>query len=286
MATLAQLEEGMRRAYEAGNMEYARILGAELVRARQDSANQIPGNEIPGSSPTQEPSLMDKAIGVGETALTMGTGMVGGTIGMIGGAARGLGEALVYDQFGTPEGAQTIQRNAMQGAQALTYAPRTQTGQKMAQATGQALADVVPPVVPMMAPLNAAAAAPGAANAARMATQKAAAPVVRAAESAAAPVKQAMSSVVQSVKGPEVPQGGSINAAQVAVGTLRQEKANELPVPIPLTQGQRTRDFAQQRFERETAKDPDMGAPIRERMAQQQLKMRQNLDAFVDATGA
>lgn len=34
MATVEQLEAGVRKAYESGNMEYARIFGAELVRAR------------------------------------------------------------------------------------------------------------------------------------------------------------------------------------------------------------------------------------------------------------
>jgi len=42
MATLQQLEEGIKRAYYAGNMEYARTLGAVLVKARKDTTNQTP----------------------------------------------------------------------------------------------------------------------------------------------------------------------------------------------------------------------------------------------------
>ena len=57
-------------------------------------------------------------------------------------------------------------------------------------------------------------------------------------------------------------------------------------MPIDLTEGQATRDFAQQQFERETAKDAKAGAPLRERAAEQNERMRQNLDALVDLTGA
>ncbi len=281
MATVAQLEEGMRRAYEAGNMEYARILGAELVRARQDPANQIPGAQVPGSGPQEEePSLMDKVVGVGETALSMGTAAIGGTVGMAAGALRGAGEMIVHGQYGTQEGGETLERNAMGAAQALTYSPRTKTGQQYTQAVGKAVGEVLPPVLPMMA-------APGAitqgiksaAPMASVAARRAAAPVVSAAQKVGQQVQQAMPQ--KSTMGP-----GSISAAQVAEGTLRQAKADELPVPIKLTQGQKTRDYGQQQFERETAKDVDLGAPIRERMQQQQQKMQQNLDAFIDMTGA
>lgn len=40
MATVEQLEVGVRKAYESGNMEYARILGAELVRSRGGAASE------------------------------------------------------------------------------------------------------------------------------------------------------------------------------------------------------------------------------------------------------
>jgi len=57
-------------------------------------------------------------------------------------------------------------------------------------------------------------------------------------------------------------------------------------IPIKLTQGQRSRDLGQQRFERETAKDPEMGAAIRDRFAQQNMQLQQNFDSFIDMTGA
>ena len=62
--------------------------------------------------------------------------------------------------------------------------------------------------------------------------------------------------------------------------------AGALPVPIRLTKGQATRDYLQQRFEKETAKDPNAGAPLRERFAEQNEKILANFDAWADQTGA
>lgn len=79
---------------------------------------------------------------------------------------------------------------------------------------------------------------------------------------------------------------GSVGAAGVDMATQRRAAAAELPVPIKLTEGQATRDFAQQQFERETAKNPDVGAPIRTRLDEQNAAMAQNIDHFIDQTGA
>lgn len=80
--------------------------------------------------------------------------------------------------------------------------------------------------------------------------------------------------------------GRNVGAAETEVSAMRRASAQELPVPIELTKGQATREFGQQQFEREIAKNAEVGAPIRERMAQQNSQVQQNLDAFIDATGA
>jgi hypothetical protein len=243
------------------------------------AASMIPVDNTQQQPQPPEPGFMDKVVGAGETALTMATGATGGMLGMVGGAARGVGEMIVHGQYGTREGGDTLERNAAMGARALTYAPRTQAGQQMTQAVGNAVSNVVPPVLPMIGQAGAItqglkASAPIAAVAAR----RAAAPIVSVAQNVSQRAKSVMPS---SGPGP-----ASIGAAQVETGLLRQTKANELPIPIKQTLGQRTRNYAQQQFERETAKDVDVGAPIRERMQQQQAQMRQNLDAFVESTGA
>lgn len=80
--------------------------------------------------------------------------------------------------------------------------------------------------------------------------------------------------------------GRNVGAAETEASAMRRANAQDLPVPVDLTKGQATREFGQQRFERETAKNAEIGAPIRERFAQQNEQLQQNLDAFIDSTGA
>lgn len=288
MATLQELEQALVNADKAGDLDAARRLAAVLVQARQDVKNQIPDSTVPGTTPEYvEPSPGEKIVGTGEAALTIGTGAVGGTAGLIGGTLKGLAEQILSGQFGSQEAANLVQKSAMQGAQALTYAPRTQSGQEQVQAVGEVLQNV-PPVIPVVGPIGAVAA-----------STKMAAPIVAAtAGRVAAPVAQATKRAGQAIakvvepimpgatKKPTPGTPGSGGAAGVDLSTLRQAKAEELPVPIKLTEGQKTRQFEQQRFERETAKLPEVGAPIRERFATQNKQLQQNLETFIDMTGA
>ena len=54
--------------------------------------------------------------------------------------------------------------------------------------------------------------------------------------------------------------------------------------PAGLTAGQRTRNFADLQFEKETAKLGDVGAPLRERISNQTANLIQQFDAMVDRT--
>jgi len=292
MATLQELEQALVNADKAGDLDAARRLAAVLVKARQDTTNQIPDTVVTGTTPEYvEPSLGEKIIGTGEAALTIGTGAVGGTAGLIGGTLKGLAEQILSGQFGSQEAANLVQQSAMQGAQALTYAPRTQSGQEQVQAVGEVLQNV-PPVIPVIGPIGAVATSTKAAMPAVAATAaRVAAPVVAATKRAGQavakvtePIREMMPGAAPKRPTPGTPASGG--AAGVDIGTLRQAKAEELPVPIKLTEGQKTRQFEQQRFERETAKLPDVGAPIRERFATQNKQLQQNLETFIDMTGA
>lgn len=117
----------------------------------------VPGVSAP-PAPVQQPqqpeSIGDKLIGTAEAGLTALTGATGGQLGMIGGTLKGLAAQILSGQFGTPQAANLIEQQAMQGAQALTYAPRTQSGQVQAQALGETMQQVIPvaAVLPGMAP--------------------------------------------------------------------------------------------------------------------------------------
>lgn len=278
MATVEQLEAGVRKAYESGNMEYARILGAELVRARGEKANLIPGTQVPGTSQqTPEPTAIDQIIGAGETALTLATGATGGAVGMAGGTAKGLAEQILTGEFGTRQAQQAVEQAAMKGSQALTYQPRTQAGQEQVKTVGEALS-VVPPVLPMAGELAAV-------------TSQAARSAIPAATSiagrAAAPVKEAAAAIkAKLTPHAELAQGSSVGAMETPEAIRRAEVAAQMPVPFVgkkgLTVGQASRNFAQLQFEKESAKLAELGRPLRERAENQAATMVANFDALVD----
>ena len=75
-------------------------------------------------------------------------------------------------------------------------------------------------------------------------------------------------------------------AAAVDLETQRIQKAKELPIPITLEKSQATRDPADVRFARETAKNPTFGGPFQEKYAEQNRLLQQNLDYFIEQTGS
>ncbi|MGE8451375.1 MAG: hypothetical protein ACN6OP_12290, partial [Pseudomonadales bacterium] len=79
-------------------------------------------------------------LGRGETALALATGLTGGAVGMIGGTIKGVIDEMAVGDFGTQEAADRIEKAASEAGAALTYAPRTESGQRQTQAVGEALA--------------------------------------------------------------------------------------------------------------------------------------------------
>lgn len=293
MATLNQLKTALFNADKAGDMDAARKLAAVIKSeesriGRDRGVLPIPGEDDFGNVPgtvAEKPSssLGEKIVGVGETALSTVTGATTGTAGMVGGFFKGLADEIVAGKYGTEEAADRIQKKAEEYASTLTYAPRTEAGQDMTEAVGEVAQNLVP-LAPLTAELGVVAQ-----------SARAARPIARAAvREAAAPIKQAATNLAEQVKakiGTVAPEptpgtGPNAGAAGVDMAELRQAAASELPVPIKLTEGQKTRSFEQQRFERETAKNAEIGEPIRQRFQEQNLKLQQNMDAFIDETGA
>ena len=156
--TAQSLPAGVIKAYQAGKMDPAD--SAQLERDIRGGMWALPENlqlqaggglvaRIPASPqieplPAPEPGIGAKALGVGEAALSTLTGLTGGAVGLVGGAAKGLAGAVMDGSFGTAAGADAIERSASQGAQALTYAPRTETGAGYAENVGQAMQQLLP----------------------------------------------------------------------------------------------------------------------------------------------
>ena len=251
-------EQVMQKAIAAG-LATPQDFGmpAELPPVYSQTGEVIPANT---PQPQRDLSPSEIAVGAAETALTTLTGMTSGALGYAGGAIRGLGNQFLGDAT-----AEQARQSAEQGAEMLTYAPRTEAGQRMTQVAGEAAA-LLPPVIAGVTPLQ----AQGAANAAR------------ATATAARGLPEMMPQ-----RQPDSVGGLSVGAAETSGGieAQRRERAASLPVEMKLTKGQATQDFEQQQFERETAKRPEEGAPIRDFMNDQLRRAAMNMDAFIDETG-
>lgn len=297
MATLPQLETALVNAHNAGDADAARrlakIINQERARREADPSiellEQIPDmglTEVPGTVvKPPEPTLGEKMKGAGEAALTTVTGATTGTLGMIGGTLKQMANEMLAGEFGSYEAANRIEQEAMRGMQALTYAPRTETGQEYVETIGEVAAPLAA-IAPMTAELQAIGASTRTATpiARAVTEQRVVKPIVQATQQATERAKQL---VPQQLKPKPTPGTGTSAGAQaVDKSVLRQAAAEDLPVPIKLTKGQKTRQFEAQRFERETAKLPEEGMPLRERFTQQNEQLQQNLDAFIDQTGA
>lgn len=252
--------------------------------------------------PTPEPSLADKALGLGETALALGTGTITAPIGSLVGTLGQASREILDGNFGTPQAAENIANAATQTAQDFTYQPSGQVSQSQLQAVGDALSPLesLPPVLGglgLQAATLGRASVPQGIAAAKKAAQVAAPVVERAGQAVQRPI-QATTNAVRSgaqkvgemvgMRTPETegPSPANAGAAQVDQATVRQALSQDLPYPVQLTEGQMTRDPAQLKFEVETAKNPELGAPLRQRQEEQHQVMQHNLDAFIDMTGA
>lgn len=247
----------------------------------------------------QEPGIGQQIIGAGETALTLGTGAVGGTLGTLAGTLQGLSQQILSGQFGTPEAMRAVEQAAAKGAQALTYQPRTQAGQEQVQAVGQVLANVLPPVLPAIAApgaLTQAArtAAPTVGAARQIGTAAGQRAATATGQAIARPV-QAATTAVRETLGMETPAVATTapsasarvsgGAAATPEAMRRATTAESLPVPVTLTKGAATRDAQQLAFEKEQIKS-DLGGPLRQRAEENNLQALQNFDALVDMTDA
>lgn len=253
----------------------------EVARSHYEAAR------APSQPAPEEPGVLGQLVGTGEAALAAGTGATGGAVGMVGGTLKGVAQGILSGEFGTPEVADMVERAAMEGAQALTYQPRTQAGQEQLQALGEAAAPLVA-ATPLgqeigLITQGARAAAP--------AVRAAAQPVVQAgqqvAQAAAKPLATAADKLRNVIPGraEQSRAAPSAGAAGVDLETMRREKAAGLPVPMQLTKGEAAREPDQLGFEKDIIKTPE-GEQLRQRANENNLQALQNFEALVDITGA
>jgi hypothetical protein len=287
------------QAYEQAKLEEGRAQAPGAPQQFQPQQFVAPPAVAPAAA-TTPPTLGQRVVGAGETALSLLTGAVGAPLGMIQGTGAGLAREILSGQFGTPAAAQRIEQAATEQAARFTYAPRTQAGREMLGAVGEA-AQVLPPVLPVVAAPGAVLQAAGqAAPIVQATTQRA----VTAAAPAAMAVVQAPARGARAVGRaagllPPEPaaldavsqtsaalQRGSAGAAGVPMAAERAARFEMMPVPYTgpaaPTAGMLTRNFAQLQFEKESAKLPEVGAPLRERSENLTANTIRNFDALID----
>ncbi|MFW2098430.1 hypothetical protein ACG9ZL_19835 [Acinetobacter sp. ULE_I057] len=271
----------------------------------QDSTTQpqgLPDFDANGNITHEQPpievkpelTITDRLKGAGEAALSTATGMTTGAVGFIDGALGGIGRAVDSGTFGTPEGARQIEQSASEGAANFTYAPRTQLGQEYVQKIGE-VTEPLAAFIPATAEIGLAA------QAARSAAPVIQGQAVRAGQATSQTVQRPIQATTNAIRSGvdglkdaiglnrdtnTNPAPANIGAAQVDQATIRDALAQDLPYPPQLTQGQLTRDPGQLKFETETAKNSNLGTPLRQRYEEQHEVMQQNLEAFIDDTGA
>jgi hypothetical protein len=101
-------------------------------------------------------------------------------------------------------------------------------------------------------------------------------------------VRAAPARIADLLREREAPVMSGVGAAEVPPAVQRVQLAQNLRVPVPLTKGQALRELGQQQFEAETMKTypTDVGRPLVKAKLDQNERILQNFDAFVDATGA
>jgi len=99
-------------------------------------------------------------------------------------------------------------------------------------------------------------------------------------------VQEAVPRMAQALRKEPQPTMSGVGAAVAPEAVTRSQMAQQLRVPIQLSKGEATKDFGQQAFEIETAKNyPEtIGKPLLEAKAGRNAAILQNFDAYVDAT--
>lgn len=293
------------------------ISKADLAGKLSRAGYQVPQDWVGGQAPAQNPTLSQRAVGAGEATLAAISAPFAYLNGLAGGGnvfvkrllaeAAGLPDASKYDPGQAYE----------QASQAVQYVPRTEQGREQTSAVMDALQGLAPVAgltgetaalsqamragrAGATIPTTARATAEGVARDAGAlispaAGDAAAAAVANAPEAVKrlpAVVKGAYDSTVSRINNafgmsdaaPTV-EGGSVGAAGVERATRLDETAAGLRVPVRLTRGEAGGDAAQIRFEQEQAKGA-LGAPIRERSAETNRALGQNLESLSEDVGA
>lgn len=241
-----------------------------LPRVKGRLADQVPGavsTDVSRETPEGGRGFLETVRGGIDAAGTGLANLAGGAVGLAGGTLGAIAGSIRMGDAGTPEGNRLAQDVALTAAGKLTRAPGTEAGKDITEAAGDVFH------ASKLAGLNPAAAV----------ELSFARPAVALRQGATA-ARDAVSGALK--REPAEMGGASAGAAETAADTIRRQRAASMTVPIKLTKGEATRDFEQQRFEKETMKDSPYGEPLRQRAADNVGAVIKNFESWVDETGA
>lgn len=258
-----------------------------------DANGQIVTPGMPKAPPQEKPlNTMDKIIGGAEAALTVGTGMIGGTAGQALGGLHGIAESVVDGTFGTQQGAQNAVNRATQFSNALTYEPNTAGGRRAVGAVGEFIEDTgldtLPPVlgggVGTATATLGRASVPVATTAARDVVQAAKPVVAQVVEQAKRPVA-AVTEAAKNTFNRNADAGGSMGAAAVPAAEVRQSLFNEFDIPATTAQVSRDQTELADMYNL-ARKGGEAGKVIQDTLDQQQARLASAIDDMIESKGA
>lgn len=263
---------------------------------RLENAGNVINTDVPtvvGSRPNavnpqpqaKPVTMMDRVKALYEVPTAVVGAMATEPLSMAYGVARSIPEAISTGG-NAPEIANKYYKQA---SQAMQYQPTSPVSQEALGNVGKALtAAKIPAFTPFIGKIPSAMQA---ASAVRPMIQETVIPAGRAMAGAlrneAQIIQKAVDPVASKVASAlrREPTMAGVGAAEVPEARTRFERAQNLPVPITLSKGEATKDFGQQAFEIETAKNfPDTaGKALIEGKANRNDAILKNFDAFVDA---
>jgi len=265
-ASQAEIIAQAQRLYTKPSTDRGNIINTDVPTVVGSRPNAV--NPQPAQAPR---TLPDYAKALYEVPATVLSGAVAPFIGVGAGIAENIRQ-------GTN---QRVDRPEL--AQRFTFEPTSPVSMDALESLGGALeASKIPAYVPTI----------GTAARATQQTARATAPLASgnlpSFNQATQAVRPAVNRLADALREQDTPRLSGVGAAEVPDVQNRVALAQGLRVPVPLTKGQATRELGQQQFEAETMKTypQDVGRPLVKARLDQNERILQNFDAFVDATGA
>lgn len=277
-----QIAKGDVSAQKAG-FDPDLYLGAESMKGTPiyadvpTVAGQKPNIIRYENQPQARPSsMLDKVKAIYEVPTALVAPIVTEPASMAYGVARSIPEAIATGG-NAPDLANKYYEQARQN---ISYQPSSPVSQEVLGGIGEALtAAKIPPYIPTIGKIPSAT----------QQFNQVARPMAQEAVQTVKPTVNRMANALRgAVTVEQAPTMSGVGAAEAPQAVQRQQMAQQLRVPIKLSKGEATRDLAQQQFEAETMKTypEDVGRPLIAAKELKNTQIGQNLDAYVDATGA